>query len=177
MDLPFDIANANPAVQAHYRRLIESGQTSRFAEMCALSQPPGTSGSDRAFMQGRYNNQQLDDMPVRQARYVSDEARKAGISISGKYYCGGIADHRGWRDPKAWVSSNDDVLKVAKERRMTVTGSVNYDPGPAPPQRKLISESIVNDLVKREKKKNPKAKTAELREKVIEKHAYRAKNR
>ena len=177
MDLPFDIANAPSSVQAHYRRMVEDGQSPRFAEMCALQCPPGTQGTDRAFMEGRMNNQQLDDMPKRQAKYVSDEARRAGINISGKYYCGGIADHRGWRDPKAWVSSNDDVLKVAKERRMTVSGSVNYDPGPAPPQRKLISESIVNDLVRREKKKNPRAKTAELREKVIEKHAYRAKNR
>ncbi len=145
--------------------------------MCALQQPPGTQGTDRAFMEGRMNNQQLDAMPTRQAKFISDEARQAGISISGKYYCGGIADKRGWRDPEAWVSSNDDVLKVAKKRRMLVTGSVNYDPGPCPPKRKLISESIVNDLVRREKKKNPGAKTADLRDKVIEKHAYRAKNR
>ncbi len=177
MDLPFDIANASSAVQAHYRRMIEDGQTPRFAEMAALQCPPGTQGTDRAFMEGRMNNQQLDAMPARQAKYVSDEARQAGINISGKYYCGGIADHRGWRDPKAWVSSNDDVLNVAKERRMMVTGSVNYDPGPAAPQRKLINESIVKDLVRREKKKNPGAKTSELREKVIEKHAYRVKNR
>lgn len=177
MDLPFDIANASSSVQAHYIRMVESGQNPRFAEMCALQSPPGTQGTDRAFMEGRCNNQQLDDMPARQAKYISDEARQAGINISGKYYCGGLADHRMWKDPEAWVSSNDDVLRVAKKRRMMVTGSVNYDPGPAPPQRKLISESIVKDLMRREKKKNPSAKTAELREKVIEKHAYRVKNR
>lgn len=177
MDLPFDIANASPSVQAHYRKVIEMGYGERWAEMVALQAPPGTQGTDRAFMEGRYNNQQLDNMPTRQAKYVSEEARKAGINISGKYYCGGIADSRGWRDPEAWVSGNDDVLRVAKKRRMMVTGSVNYDPGPAPPKRKLINESIVNDLVRREKKKNPGAKTAELREKVIEKHAYRVKNR
>lgn len=128
-------------------------------------------------MEGRYNNQQLDAMPRRQAEYIASEAKRAGINISGKYYCGGLADHRMWKDPEAWVASNDDVLKVAKKRRMAVTGSVNYDPGPAPPKRKLISESIVNDLVRREKRKNPSAKTSELREKVIEKHAYRVKNR
>lgn len=177
MDLPYDIANASSSVQAHYRRMIEAGQTPRFAEMAALQSPPGTQGTDRAFMEGRYNNQQLDAMPARQAKYVAEEARAAGINISGKYYCGGLADHRMWKDPEAWVSSNDDVLKVAKKRRMAVTGSVNYDPGPAPPKRKLISESIVRDLVRREKRKNPSAKTSELREKVIEKHAYRVKNR
>jgi hypothetical protein len=177
MDLPFDIANSTSSAQAHYRRMVEAGQNPRFAEMCALQSPPGTQGTDRAFMEGRMNNQQLNDMPLRQAKYVAEEAKAAGINISGKYYCGGIANHRGWRDPKAWVSGNDDVLRVAKERQMMVTGSVNYDPGPAPPKRTLINESIVKDLVRREKKKNPGAKTAELREKVIEKHAYKVKNR
>jgi hypothetical protein len=145
--------------------------------MVALQCPPGTKGTDRAYMEGRMNNQQLNDMPERQAKYVAAEARKAGINISGKYYCGGVADGRGWRDPEAWVSSNDDVLRVAKKRRMSVSGSVNYDPGPAPPQRKLISESIVRDEVRREKRRNPSAKTEEIRERVIEKHAYRVKNR
>lgn len=175
--LPFDIESASAAVKVHYLKVLAMGYGERWAAMVALQSPPGTQGTDRAFMEGRYNNQQLDAMPARQAKYVADEARAAGINISGKYYCGGIADQRGWRDPKAWVSGNDDVLRVAKERRMMVTGSVNYDPGPAPPQRKLISESIVKDLVRREKKKNPGAKTSELREKVIEKHAYRVKNR
>ena len=177
MDLPFDIANAPSSVQAHYLKMLADGQTPRWAEMCALQAPPGTQGTDRAFMEGRYNNQQLDSMPRFQANYISKDAKKAGINISGKYYCGGIADHRGWKDPEAWVSGNDDVLRVAKKRGKRVTGSVNYDPGDAPPQRKLISESIVNDLVRREKKKNPGAKVGELREKVIEKHAYRVKNR
>jgi len=177
MALPPDIQNADHATQAHYRQMVRDGQSPRFAEMCALQCPPGTRGTERAFMEGRNNNEQLDGMPRKQAQWLSKEAREAGISISGKYYCGGIADSRGWKDPEAWVSSNDDVLRVAKKRRMMVTGSVNYDPGPEPPKRKLISESIVNDLVAKERKKNPSAKVGELREKVIEKHAYRVKNR
>ena len=177
MELPFDIAVAAKPVQDHYRRMVEAGQSPRFAEMCALQVAPGTKGSERAFMEGRNNNEQLDSMPRRQAQYVSSEAKAAGINISGKYYCGGIADHRGWRDPKAWVSSNDDVLRVAKERRMSVSGSVNYDPPVAPPKRTLINESIVKEMVAKEKRKNPSAKVADLREKVIAKHAYRVKNR
>lgn len=128
-------------------------------------------------MEGRHNNQQLDDMPLKQAKYVSSEARKAGINISGKHYVGGIADSRGWRDPAAWVSNNDDILKVAHQRRLAVSGTVNYDPGPAPPKRKLISETIVREEVAKAKRQNPSAKVGELREKVIEKHAYRVKGR
>jgi hypothetical protein len=128
-------------------------------------------------MERRMNNQQLDDMPLRQAKYVAAETKKAGINISGKHYVGGLADHRGWRDPEAWVSNNDDILKVAHKRRLTVSGTVNYDPGPADPKRKLISETIVREEVAKAKKRNPGAKTNDLREQVIEKHAYRVKGR
>jgi hypothetical protein len=145
--------------------------------MVALQAPPGTKGTDRAFLEGRQNNEQLNDMPKRQAQYVSREAREAGISISGKYYCAGIADKRGWKDPAAWVTSNDDVLRVARKRRLHVTGSVNYDPGEAPPKRVLLSESIIKDEMRKEKRKNPRAKDGELREKIIDKHAYKVKNR
>ena len=145
--------------------------------MVALQAPPGTKGTDRAFLEGRQNNEQLNDMPKRQAQYVSREASEAGISISGKYYCAGIADKRGWKDPAAWVTSNDDVLRVARKRRLHVTGSVNYDPGEAPPKRVLLSESIIKDEMRKEKRKNPRAKDGELREKIIDKHAYKVKNR
>lgn len=175
MDIPYEVRMAGRDAEATYTNALPYGE--RWALMVALQTPPGTRGTDRAFMQGRMNNQQLDGMPARQAKYVSEEAKAAGINISGKYYCGGIADSRGWRDPEAWVSGNDDVLNVAKKRRMHVAGSVNYDPGPAPPKRTLINESIVQEMVAKEKRKNPSAKTGELREQVIEKHAYRAKNR
>jgi hypothetical protein len=175
MMIPAEVTQAGKDAVATYEKALPYGE--RWAIMCALQVAPGTKGTERAFMEGRNNNEQLDGMPAKQAQYITKEARAAGINISGKYYCGGIADSRGWKDPEAWVSSNDDVLKVAKKRRMMVTGSVNYDPGPSPPKRKLINESIVSDLVARERRKNPSAKVAELREKVIDKHAYKVKNR
>jgi hypothetical protein len=75
------------------------------------------------------------------------------------------------------VSNNDDILKVAHKRRLAVSGTVNYDPGPDAPKRKLISEKIVREEVAKARKLNPSAKTADLREQVISKHAYRAKGR
>jgi len=175
MDIPYEVRMAGRDAEATYAKALPYGE--RWATMVALQTPPGTRGTDRAFMEGRMNNQQLDGMPVRQAKYVSSEAKAAGINISGKYYCGGIADSRGWRDPEAWVSCNDDVLNVAKKRNMNVSGSVNYEASPAAPKRTLINENIVQEMVAKEKRKNPSAKTGELREKVIEKHAYRVKNR
>ena len=175
MEYPPEIIAAGPQALNLYEKALPFGE--RWAAMVALQQPPGAKGTDRAFLEGRQNNQQLDDMPVRQAQYVARDARKAGISIAGKYYCAGIADKRGWKDPEAWVTSNDDVLRVAQKRRLHVTGSVNYDPGEAPPKRTLLAESIIKDELRKEKRKNPKAKVGELREKIIEKHAYRVKNR
>jgi hypothetical protein len=175
MDIPVEVQNAGREAIAAYKKALPYGE--KWAAMCALQIAPGTKGSDRAFMEGRMNNQQLDDMPVRQAKYIAGEARQAGINISGKYYCGGIADKRGWRDPAAWVSSNDDILRVAKARRLAVSGTVNYDPGVAPPKRKLIADSILKEEMAREKRINPSAKDADIKEKVIKKHAYRAKGR
>jgi hypothetical protein len=175
MSIPESVLSLGPDAVATYKAALPYGE--RWAEMCATRCPPGTKGSERAFLEGRQNNEQFDTLPKRQAQYMIREAKQAGINPSGKYYCAGIADGRGWRDPAAWVSSNDDVLKVAKARRMAVSGSVNYDPGPAPPQRKLLAESIVRDEVRKEKRKNPTANAKELRAKVIEKHAYRAKGR
>jgi hypothetical protein len=175
MEIPVEVKRAGEEAIATYKRALPYGE--RWAAMVATQTPPGTKGTDRAFMQGRMNNQQLDDMPVRQARYVAAEAKSAGINISGKHYVGGLADKRGWRDPEAWVSNNDDVLKVAHKRRLAVSGTVNYDPGPADPKRKLISESIVREAVAKEKRLHPSAKVGDLREKVIEKHAYRVKGR
>lgn len=172
---PPEILAAGERALNLYEKALPYGE--KWAAMVALQQPPGTKGTDRAFLEGRQNNEQLDEMPRRQAEYVAREARQAGISIAGKYYCAGIADKRGWKDPEAWVSSNDDVLKVAQKRRLHVTGNVNYDPGEAPPKRVLLSESIIKDELRREKRKNPKAKVGELREKIIEKHAYKVKGR
>jgi len=175
MEIPVEVKRAGEEAIATYKRALPYGE--KWATMVAMQVAPGTSGTDRAFMEGRMNNQQLDDMPERQAKYVVAEATKAGVSISGKYYVGGLADKRGWRDPKAWVSSNDEILKVAQARRLHVSGTVNYDPGPAAPKRKLISDKILREEIAREKRLTPSAKTADLRERVIEKHAYRPKGR
>jgi hypothetical protein len=175
MDIPFEVRDAGYSAIETYKNALPYGE--RWATMVALQAPPGTKGTDRAFLEGRQNNEQLNDMPKRQAQYVSREAREAGISISGKYYCAGIADKRGWKDPEAWVTGNNDVLSVARKRRLHVTGSVNYDPGEAPPKRVLLAESIIKDEMRKEKRKNPRAKDGELREKIIDKHAYKVKNR
>lgn len=175
MDIPYEVRIRGRDAVDTYEKALPYGE--RWAIMVATQTPPGTKGTERAFLEGRQNMEQFDSMPKLQANYVLREAKQAGINPNGKVYCAGLADSRGWRDPAAWVSSNDDVLKVARKRRLAVSGSVNYDPGPEAPKRKVLSESIIKDEIRKEKRRNPGAKTGELREKIIEKHAYRVKGR
>lgn len=162
MKLPYEIEIARPEVQAHYKAMIADGQSERWAAMCALQQAPGCHGTDREFMQGRNAGEFLNDMPKRQADFITREAKAAGIDISGKYYMSGIADKRGWTDPEAWVSGRDDVVRVAKKRNLNMTGQVNHKAEALPPPKsKPLNEKIVKRIQKQ---------TGKSREQVINDH-------
>jgi hypothetical protein len=175
--LPREISDAGPAAARIYQSALANGATERFAIMVALQTPPGTRGSDRAFMEGRLNNQQLDDMPDFQAKRMLSQARSAGINPTGKVYVGGLADHRGFKDPAAWVDSTGDILRVARDRNLTVDGAVTHKGTPVPPQRKVLNERIVNEEMARYRKLHPGKKREELREMVISKHAHPLKRK
>lgn len=175
IDLPFDVENANREVQSAYVRMIESGVSPRLAEMLALQQPPCVQGTDSKFMEGRNSGEWLSQMPKRQADYITREAKAAGIDISGKYYHSGIADKRGWTDPEAWISGKDDLLRVAKKRRLSVTGQVNYTPPEqaAEPKRVGLARDIVSKMAKQEMAKNPKLTQKQAAAIVRERHTPR----
>lgn len=177
-DLPFDIAAASPAVQAHYRKLVAAGQEPRFAEMVSLQQPPGVRGTDRALMQGRLNNEQFGDMNSPLAKRMLREARAAGITVSGKFYMGGLADKRAHLDPKAWIDSVGDIKRVAQERDLHVQGIVEYTPPEKPPKKSVdIAPDILRDQVRREIKANPKLSRGEATERVKERIVPHWKNK
>jgi hypothetical protein len=135
--------------------------------MAALQQPPGTRGTDRAFMQGRLNNQQFADMNSPLAQRMLREARSAGISTSGRFYMGGLADKRAHLDPKAWVDSVADIKKVAQERDLHVQGIVEYTPPEKPPQKSVdIAPDILREQVRKEIKANPSLKRQDAIERV-----------
>lgn len=167
MTLPYEIAKAPEHVQSHYRRMIRDGQTEAFALMCSLQQPPGTKGTDRALMEGRMDGSWLNSLPKRQADRMIREAKKAGISTSGKYYMSGLADKRGHCDPAAWVDTTGDVMRVAEARNYEVNGAVTRKARETPPPKaREISESILSEHVAAERKKDPKAKREDLVERV-----------
>lgn len=173
---PKHIQDAGKDAAALYEKLLSEGYSHKWAEMCALQQPPGVSGTDRAYMQGRYNNQQLDSMPPDHARNIVTLAKRAGINPSGKYYASSLADHRGPADPAAWVDSTSDVRRVAIERNLTVSGAVNIKGHQAPrPKSKPLSERLTREMMAVERKKNPGMKKGDLREMVIAKYGRKVK--
>ena len=160
-----------------YERLLQEGYGHRWAEMCALQRPPGLKGTDRAFMQGRMNNEQLNSMPVDHAQNLVTIAKRAGISISGKYYAAGLADNRGPADPQAWVDSADEVKRVAAVKNLTVRGAVEHQGIPMPrPKSKPLSERLTRELMREEKTRNPTMKKGELREFVVAKYGRKPKD-
>ena len=171
-DVPENIRQAGTEVARMYVRLLNEGYGHRWAEMCSLQQPPGAKGTDRAVMQGRYAEQWLDDMPKDQAQRITREARGAGINISGKYYCSGLADKRAHCDPAAWIDSAADITKVAQQRNLTVRGIVEHTGiATQPPQSKPLSDRLVRKLSAAERKHHPGKSKGELREIVIDKYA------
>ncbi len=175
-DLPFDIRAASEEVQAHYLDMVANGVAPRLAEMLALQQPPGLKGTDRAFMEGRLNNEQFDRMPRDHAQNLITLARRAGINPAGKYYSSGLADKRGPADPAAWIDSVSDVKRVAAQRNLTVTGAVEHQGISQPrPASKPLSERLTREMMKAEAKRRPSMKQGELREYVIDKYGRKPK--
>jgi hypothetical protein len=176
IDVPPEVRAAGRSVEEFFVRLRSEGATERWAEMCALQRPPGVKGTDRSFMFGRMNNQQLDEMPTDHAQNIVTLAKRAGINVSGKYYAGGLADSRGVADPKAWVSGADDIKRVAMERNLSVSGAVQHKGIPMErPKSKPLSERLTKELAQREQKYHPNMKPAELRELVVEKYGRKVK--
>lgn len=167
IELPPEIRSAPMAVQEHYISMVRSGQTERFALMCALQQAPGTRGTDRALMQGRYAGEWMGEMHGPLARRMVREAREAGINISGKFYMGGLADKRGHRDPAAWIDSVADIKKVAEARRLHVQGIVDYTPPERETKKSVdIAPDILREQVRREMAADRKLKRGEAVERA-----------
>jgi hypothetical protein len=171
IELPFEINNAPKHVQDHYKKVLAMGYGERWALMTALQQPPGTQGTDRAFMQGRLDGNWMDGLPPRMAKKMAREAKAAGINVSGKYYLGGLADKRGHMDPSAWVDSVSDIKRVAKARNLNVSGICNVEGHEVEPVRAALNPKIVNKLAKQAMASDPKLTRQEAVRQVKEKHS------
>lgn len=168
------VVSNDPDVQAFYEAMRERGESHMIAELCALRKPTGAMNTERAFLEDSHVHQGLDDTPDWMRNKLLAEAKAAGVNTQGKVYKGRLGDHT---DPLAWVATADDVKEACKIKNLTCTGVVNHQAvgDDKPPERVLLSERIVRREVRKLIKAEPGKKhdVRELREKVIEKHAYR----
>lgn len=175
MKIPHQVSEAGHTAVETYKAALPYGE--RWAEMCALQIAPGTKGTDRAFNQGRLNQEQFDDMPKKMAQRIIREAAAAGINTNGKQYCAGLADKRAYCDPEAWVDSTADVVRVARKRNLTVEGIVSHKGSAVAPKRTVLSEGIIQEEMRRYRKLHPGRKKEDLRQMIIEKHAHPLKRK
>jgi hypothetical protein len=170
----------NQNVQSLFERLVRDGVPQTLAEMFALRQPPGTGGTDRAFLQGTGSGGDLDRTlePIRKrrmARYKQLTGRK--MPDNARYFTQ-LARFPG--DPQAVVSDRGEM-----KRRLEQGGHGCEDFGikraesPPPDDTPKLDEKLVRQFLAIEKKKpeNIGKKDAELREKIVDKHAYKLRKR
>jgi len=119
-------------VQVHLKRL---------RNLCI----PGVVLNNTAFRRIANNDGLDNDNRTRKRLYA--DARRRGISTSGKRYFGGLAEYPG--DARALMSDTEDIRKFAEKRPgMTVTGSVNaHGPELPPVEHKNF---VANDIVEQE---------------------------
>lgn len=163
---------------ARYDAMLADGQTPQFAAMCACQDPPGTRGTDRALMEG---GEYLGARSEMMQQQVLRLAKQAGVDINGKRHISGLGPVT---DQASWVSSTADVVAACKAKGLSCSGVVNHEgPEPKPLKPVAMAEDLVKEqMVKRcaadpalaEKVKKSKNARQELREAVIEKHAYKS---
>lgn len=179
-ELPFDIADASPAIQERYRQLVRKGLTPRFAEMLALQQPP-RSMSDREYLAGHGSLLKQFGGDENMTKYAVERARELGGNPGmNDYYDPGLCRPGMQFDPQAFVPAGGGrgyVKRLCEERGVGCSGPVEVkarEDEPAPPV--VMAERLVNEGIDHLIATDPKKKTkkrAELREEVIATRAYR----
>jgi hypothetical protein len=177
MTIPMSVLERGMKAVAIYRQIVSSGETERWAEMCALQAPPGVKNTDKTFCIGQREKMERMDPATRQA--LIKAANQAGIQTDGKFYMSGLGGHT---NPAAWVSCAEDVITSCKVQNKGVEGVLNYKAPKTierPPPNVPLAEHLVAEMANKELKANPalaekvkrspKAKR-ELREKVIAKY-------
>ena len=115
----------------------------RLEEMLASGKAPRVKSDDTFFrgFTGTGGAQFSDEVRP----YYLEEARKAGVSVSGKQYFSELAAYPG--DPRAWVASRGEMTRLLEERGWSADGDIKVKgeaPEPAGPVR--LADDIAEDM-------------------------------
>lgn len=141
--IPFAPISPRWDVNEHYYTCRKQGCSHRLAEMLACQSAPALD-TPTTFINGINDNMQDEDDPY--AKYAVQRAREAGVNIRGARYCHQLATEMG--DPKAWITSKDDVKKIAERNGQNVSGwGLNYQAPdyevPEPKKQYMVAPDIV----------------------------------
>jgi hypothetical protein len=171
------LVSADPMIQHTYEMLVSDGQTHRMADLLAHRKFPGMR-TDAVFMEGKIGKDQFGDTPIgrEMGEFYRSAALAAGVNPHGKVYLHGLATYPG--DPTAWVDSRGDVLRVAREKGLKVSGMVEYtppDPGvPRLDERKYhVADDIVQEAFEQRAAANPDLANASPEKQAEAKHELR----
>ncbi len=173
----YPVVSDKPLIQAAYIRYRREGSSHSIAEICAFKTPPGTKNTDRAFFEGKYGGQDLEQLPAGMQKRARERYRKmTGRDIpQGSVYISQLADGPG--DPKAYFDSVHDIKKRCIEtgaacEALGIAGAEVMAPKPkvkyAP---RLLQRRLKSAMANPE---NQGKKPRELAEAIIDKHSYNA---
>lgn len=158
----FAKVSENKTIQARYEAMRAAGESHNISDMLAHNAFCGVK-SDAIFNEGRFSG---DSGKIGQEQlWLKKQAEDAGVSTTGKFYLKGLANFPG--DPTAWVDSRSDVLRVAREKNMTVHGYVEHkgyetDGG----EDKVIADELIEaevaDILEAHPHQNPEAVREEV---------------
>lgn len=176
--LPRDIEKSSDAVKAHYFRMITAGESPRMAEMLALRRAPHMATDSDYFSSYGTLADQFEGREDELNLIVSAAKRKGYTPNINDVYEPSLANSIG--DPAAFISPSGgrgQIRKVANERRVNVHGAVetSFAPEEPPPAVRMcpkLVEKYVNERIKENPDLAHKDRN-ELREQVIDKHAYK----
>lgn len=126
VDIPDEVILRGESAANLYCDSIISGESPRFAEMCALRSPPGLKGTDSQNFAG-VSSDPFPNMPVQLKNYYAKYFKDRGVDINGKVYKGGLV-RKGFGgirpDPEAMVGSTSDVRDVIRRNNWSSDGMV-----------------------------------------------------
>ena len=159
----FPIVSRDLVTQARYENMRLAGESHKMAEMLATRTFPGLR-TDAIFNEGKFSGEQGRIGP--QELWRIQQAEAAGVSTTGKWYCSGLASFPG--DPTAWVGDRGDVLRIAREKNLTVHGYVEHSGHATDGGGDVsIDANLIDDEVSDILDENPDCNAGEVRQQVI----------
>lgn len=147
-----------------YREMRLAGESHSMAEMLATRTFPGIK-TDAIFNERKFSSD--SGLVGAEQTWLRAQAESAGVSTNGKWYCRGLASFPG--DPTAWVGDRGDVLRIAREKNMTVHGYVEHKGHEVDPGGDIdIAEDLLSNEVQDIMDSNPGANFEEVQAKVHE---------